>query len=83
MATAQIDSRLRTPSEIVLYLEDEPLIGVTAAAGVLGIKAPNFRRDAAPHLTEVPVEGSASVYFRSQVQALAEERARKRAAADG
>lgn len=55
-------------------LKREPLIGVTAAANVLGIKPPNFRRDAAPHLTEVPVEGSASVYFRSEVRELARRR---------
>lgn len=61
-------------------LEHEPLVGVTAAAKILGIPPSNFRRDAAAHLTAVPVEGSASVYFRSEVQLLARERGTRRRA---
>lgn len=56
------------------------LIGVTAAARLLGIRAPNFRRDMGlvegmePKITELEVEGSASVYLRGEVQALAKRR---------
>lgn len=64
-------------------LRSEPLIGVTAAAKLLGIKPPNFKRDAAPHLTLVPVEGSAAVYFRSEVEQLARERADRHSRANG
>lgn len=78
MAT-KTESRL-SPAELAVALEAQPLVGVTAAAKRLGIKPPNFRRDAAPHLTEVPVEGSASVYFRNEVDDLAAERQRARSA---
>jgi hypothetical protein len=69
-----------TSAKIAHELEREPLVGVTAAAKLLGIKPPNFKRDAAPRLTRVPVEGSADVYFRSEVERLATERAQTRAA---
>lgn len=55
--------------------EREPLIGMTAAAKLLGIKPSNFRRDAEPHLTGIPVQGSAKVYFRNEVEAFARQRA--------
>jgi hypothetical protein len=72
---------MRSPSQVIAKrLEAEPLVGVTAAARLLGIKPPNFKRDAAPKLTRVPVEGSADVYFRSEVEALREEREAARAA---
>lgn len=67
-----------SPAELVAEIKRQPLIGVTAGAELLGIKTPNFRRDATPHLTEVPVEGSASVYFRSEVEQLAKDRAQRR-----
>lgn len=76
--------------EIADALGREPLVGTTVAARILGIKAPNFKRDAAPHLTAVQVEGSAAVYFRSQVEGLAREwgerkalRQARQAASDG
>lgn len=53
------------------------LIGVTAAARLLGIRPPNFKRDVGRHLTELPVEGSASVYLRGEVMALARDRTRR------
>jgi hypothetical protein len=77
MSATATRSRLK-PATLARNLEGEPLIGVTAASKLLGIPAPNFKRDAAPHLTAVPVEGSANVYFRSEVQALADERALRR-----
>lgn len=67
-------------AELADALGREPLIGVTAGAKLLGIKTPNFKRDAAPHLLAVPVEGSAAVYFRSEVLELAQLWARRRAA---
>lgn len=72
-------SKNLTVAELAGLLASEPLIGVTASARRLGIKAPNFKRDAVPHLTPVPVEGSADVYFRSEVDALAARFAQARA----
>jgi hypothetical protein len=66
-----------TPDAIAEALTAEPLVGTTKASEILGIKPPNFRRDAAPHLTTVTIEGSAAAYFRSQVEALAQDRARR------
>lgn len=66
--------------ELAERLLSDPLIGTTAAAKRLGIKAPNFRRDAVPHLTSIPVEGSADVYFKTEVERLAAEWEAKRAA---
>lgn len=57
----------------------EPLVGVTAASRRLAIPPSNFRRDAAPHLNAIPVEGSAAVYFRSEVEELASRRRQARA----
>lgn len=67
-------------ADIAAALSEEPLVGVTAAARRLGMKPPNFNRDAKPRLIEIAVEGSASVYFRSEVDELAQERAAARAA---
>lgn len=75
---ATVTATKLSPAALVDAIKREPLIGVTAAARMLGIKPPNFNRDAAPHLLAVPVEGSASVYFRSEVRQLAREWARKR-----
>lgn len=69
--------RKQSPAALAEALEREPLICVTAASRLLGIKAPNFRRDAQPHLIGVPVEGGANVYFRSQVEELARQRQRR------
>lgn len=63
-----------SPAEIAGELEREPLIGVTAASKLLGIPSTNFKRDARPHLTPVPVEGTAMVFFRSEVVELAKRR---------
>lgn len=72
---ATMTSKL-SPSEIVDVLRDEPLVGSTAACRILGIKTSNFGRDARPHLTPITVEGSAPVYFRSDVERLAADRER-------
>lgn len=80
VARATAESRRE---DLARALRREPLIGVTAAAKLLGIKAPNFRRDAGERLTALPVEGTASVYFRNEVVALARERARHRAKQNG
>lgn len=69
-----------SPALLAESLKREPLVGVTKASQLLGIKASNFRRDAMPHLVSVPVEGSADVYFRSEVQQLAQDRAVAKAA---
>lgn len=55
------------------------LIGVNASARKLGVAAPNFRRYRS-RLTEVPVEGSASVFVTTEVEALANELAEQRGA---
>lgn len=75
--------RAEVRAEILRLLEAEPLVGVTTAAQLVGIKAPNFWRDAAPHLTPVTVQGSATVYFRSEVAEFAKERKRRRAKGNG
>lgn len=67
-------------SELAAILRDEPLIGTTQGAKVLGIKPPNFRRDAVPHLTSVPVEGSADVYFKGEVEEFRDRRDQAKAA---
>lgn len=55
------------------------LIGTNASAKCLGVAAPNFRRYR-PRLTEIPVEGSAAVFLRAEVVALADELAEQRKA---
>jgi hypothetical protein len=55
------------------------LIGVNASAKRLGVAPPNFKRYR-PRLTEVPVEGSAAVFVKAEVEALAGELAQQRAA---
>lgn len=73
-----------SPPVIAGAIKREPLVGVTAASKILGIPTPNFKRDAAPHLIALPVEGSAAVYFRSEVRELARElRRRRRARSNG
>lgn len=74
------NARKLSPVEIVGAVKHEPLIGVSAAAKLLGIPSSNFKRDAAPHLLSLPIEGSGtSAYFRSEVLALKRHRAQARA----
>lgn len=71
------------PGELLQAVEDAGgLIGVNASAKMLGVAAPNFKRYR-PRLTEVPVEGSASVFVKAEVEALAAELAEQRAARAG
>lgn len=65
-------------AEIAELLTADPLIGVSAAAKLIPVKPPNFKRDVAPHLTRIPVEGSADVYLRSEVEAFARAKAAAR-----
>lgn len=64
-----------TPGEIVALIAGliglRPLVGVKRASQVLGVAAPNFGRHK-PKLTEIEVEGSASVYVKSEVEDLAD-----------
>jgi hypothetical protein len=60
-------------------IEAQPLVGVNAAAAIMGIQRPNFRRYK-DRLTAVPVEGRDDAYFREEVVKLAEEMAAERAA---
>lgn len=46
------------------------LVGVKAAAEMLGIATPNFKRYR-DRLTAIPVEGSADVFAKAEVRALA------------
>jgi hypothetical protein len=69
-----------TPAQLVETVEAAGgLIGVNAASRLLGIEPPNFKRYR-PRLTEIPVEGSASVFVQPEVQALADELEGTRAA---
>lgn len=64
-----------SPVELRLAVKDQPLVGLSAAAKILGILPPNiarYRRQG--RMPEgIPVEGSAMVYVRSEVEALGKE----------
>lgn len=79
-AIATPDREQLSSSELAAQLAHEPLMGVSAAARLLGMKAPNFNRDVKPLLPAVPVEGSANVYFRSDVERFAAELRERREA---
>lgn len=66
------------PAELAAAVKKQPLVGVNRAAKILGIAPPNFRRYR-DRLTEIPVEGSAAVFVRSEVEALAKELKAERA----
>lgn len=53
-------------------VEAAPLVGSNAAAAILRVKPPNFKRYK-DRLTKVPVEGSADVFVRIEVEELAAE----------
>lgn len=69
-----------TPTELRLCVRDQPLIGLTAAAKLMGVAAPNVSRlRSQGRMPEgIEVEGSAMVYVRSEVEALAGELALER-----
>jgi hypothetical protein len=77
--TTTASPRKFSPATLARHLTGEPgaevLIGTKTAADILGIKTPNFRRDASPHLHTIEVGGSAPVYFRAEVLDLAAKRA--------
>jgi hypothetical protein len=81
MATAvePIKRKLK-PEEVHKALKKQPLVGLTGAAKILGIAPPNISRlRAAGRMPQgIPVEGSADVYVKSEVVALARELARER-----
>ena len=73
------------PSKAKVSVEDvaeavkaQPLVGVNRAAKMLGTHPPNFKRYR-DRLTEIPVEGSAAVFVKSEVAALAEQLQAERA----
>lgn len=69
-----------TPADARAVLKDQPLVGLTAAAKLLGIAPPNVSRlRSQGRMPEgVEVGGAAMVYFRSEVEALARELTRER-----
>jgi hypothetical protein len=64
-----------TPVVVRAALADQPLVGLTAAAKILGIQAPNVSRLRSQGRMPdgVQVQGSAMVYFESEIQTLAKE----------
>lgn len=70
------------PAEVVKAIKDGGgLIGVNASSKLLHVATPNFRRYR-DRLTEVEVDGSASVFLKAEVEALAKEMAEQRRARD-
>lgn len=69
-----------TAADLRQAVKDQPLVGLTAAARVLGIKPPNISRlRKQGRMPEgIKVEGSAMVYPRSEVESLAKELAAER-----
>lgn len=69
-----------TAAELRVALKDQPLVGLVGAAHILGVKPPNItrlrRQGRMPD--GVQVEGSAMVYVRSEVVALAKALERER-----
>jgi hypothetical protein len=57
---------------VMRAVEAAPIVGANTAAGILGVKPPNFKRYR-DRLTKVPVEGSSDVFVRVEVEALAAE----------
>jgi predicted DNA-binding transcriptional regulator AlpA len=69
-----------TVADLRRALKDQPLVGLTAAARILGIVPPNVSRlrKQGRMPDGVKVAGSAMVYVRSEVEALAKELAAER-----
>lgn len=61
-----------SPEQLAAAIARTPLVGVTAASAILGVATPNFKRYR-DRLTPIPVEGSADVFVRAEVEALADE----------
>lgn len=64
-----------TPADLRQAVKDQPLVGLTAAARILGIKPPNISRlRRQGRMPEgIQVEGSAMVYPRTEIAKLAKE----------
>lgn len=74
-----------TAADVHAVVAAQPLVGLKAAAGILGVKPPNVSRlrDQGRMPAGVPVEGSADVFVRSEVEVLAVELAAEREARAG
>lgn len=80
---ARVASRRRVSAdEARAVLREQPLVGLVAAARLLGVRAPNVTRlRQQGRMPEgVPVEGSAMVYLRSEIEVLAGELDKERLA---
>ena len=84
MATATANRKL-TPEEMHAALRKQKLVGLTAAAKILGIAPPNVTRlKTQGRLPQgIPVEGSADVYLREEIVKLGKQLARERGRRDG
>lgn len=69
-----------TPDEVRVLIRKHKLVGLTAAAKILGVAAPNVSRLRAQGRMPdgIPVEGSADVYLREEVVKLARALKRER-----
>jgi hypothetical protein len=70
------------PEELADAVKKQPLVGVNRAAKILGIAPPNFGRYR-DRLTAIPVEGSATVFVKSEVEALGKALTAERAIGAG
>lgn len=78
-------SKKITAADVHAAVAAQPLVGLKGAAGILGVKPPNVSRlrTQGRMSAAVPVEGSADVYVRSEVEALAGELGAERSARAG
>jgi hypothetical protein len=70
VAAARVQAGKFSPADVLVVVKAQPLVGVKAGSEILGLAPPNFRRYR-ERLAEIEVEGSASVFVRSQVEELA------------
>lgn len=76
-AAAKVAAGRFTAEDVVAVVAAQPLVGVKAGSEILRLAPPNFRRYR-ERLAEIEVAGSASVFVRSQVEALAADLAAAR-----
>lgn len=83
-ATEPIKRKLK-PEEMRAALKKQPLVGLTAAAKILGMAPPNVNRlrDRGEMPPGIHVEGSADVFLRAEVEALAKRRTKAREKRNG
>jgi len=74
-----------TAQQVRAVLAEQPLVGASAAAKILGIPPPNIARLRKQQRlpAPIPVEGTADAYLRSEIEALAKVLRAKRRAAGG